>query len=57
MKKLSLIIFTVFLNMALFSCNPESIVDEVIPQACCGDGGEIPPPDPPPTTPPTGNGG
>lgn len=57
MKKLYLIFFTVFLNMALFSCNPESIVDEVVPQACCGEGGEIPPPDPIPPTPPTGNGG
>jgi hypothetical protein len=53
MKKLSIIMFTVFLNVAFFSCNPESIIDEVVPQACCGDGGELPPP-PPPST---GNGG
>ncbi|WP_243471542.1 hypothetical protein [Winogradskyella sp. MH6] len=54
MKKISVILFTVFLNMAFFSCNPESITDEVIPQACCGEDGEIPPPPPPP--PPTGSG-
>lgn len=50
MKKLSIIIFTVFLNLAFFSCNPESIVDEAIPQACCGEEGNIPPPPPPPPT-------
>ncbi|MAX71227.1 MAG: hypothetical protein CMC76_09030 [Flavobacteriaceae bacterium] len=48
MKKISVILFTVFLNMVFFSCNPESITDEVTPQACCGEGGEIPPPPPPP---------
>lgn len=31
------------------SCNPESIADEAAPQACCGEGEEIPPPPPPPT--------
>ena len=38
--------FTVFLNVAFFSCNPESITDDNVPQACCGDGAEIPPPPP-----------
>ncbi|WP_461588888.1 hypothetical protein [Winogradskyella sp.] len=53
MKKTFIILFTVFLNMAFFSCNPESLTDEVVPQACCGEGEEIPPPPPPP---PTGSG-
>ncbi len=44
---------TVVLNVVLFSCNPELLVDEAVPQACCGEGGEIPPPPPPP---PTNNG-
>jgi len=48
MKKISLIVFTVILNFMLFSCTPESIVDEVNEQACCGELGEIPPPPPPP---------
>mgnify|MGYP006883380433 CR=1 FL=1 len=48
MKKLCLLIFTVFLNIGFFSCNPESLSEEVIPQSCCGEGGEIPPPPPPP---------
>lgn len=54
MKKLSLIVFTILLNLIVFSCNPESIVDEVTPKACCGEEGNIPPPPPPP---PTGIGG
>lgn len=46
-------VFTVILNMALFSCTPQSIADENLsPQACCGDDGEITPPPPPP--PPNG---
>ncbi|MEP5253792.1 MAG: hypothetical protein ABJQ39_01955 [Winogradskyella arenosi] len=52
MKKIYIIILTVFLNSVFLSCNPESMVEEVAPQACCGENGEIPPP-PPPTTPPT----
>jgi hypothetical protein len=48
MKKLSIILFTVLINIAFFACNPESIVDESIPQACCGEEGNIPPPPPPP---------
>ena len=39
--------FTVFLNAAFFSCHPERITDDNVPQACCGDGAEIPPPPPP----------
>ena len=43
--------FTVFLNMALFSCTPNAIESNV-PTAteeedCCGNGGNIPPPPPP----------
>lgn len=48
MKKISLIIVTVILNFAIFSCTPESIVDQVNEQACCGDDEEILPPPPPP---------
>lgn len=48
MKKIYVIAFTVMLNSVFLSCNPESIVDEVVPQACCGENGEIPPPPPPP---------
>jgi hypothetical protein len=48
MKKLSIILFTVVLNMVFFSCNPESLVEDVKEQACCGEGAEIPPPLPPP---------
>ena len=46
MKKIYVIMFTVFLNGAFFSCNPESITDEieVVPQACCDENGEIDPP-------------
>ncbi|MEZ4809402.1 MAG: hypothetical protein R2819_03505 [Allomuricauda sp.] len=50
MTKTYLILFTVFLNIMLFSCTPDSIAEEdVNPVACCGgDGGDIPPPPPPP---------
>ncbi|MDG1729054.1 MAG: hypothetical protein P8I04_04180 [Algibacter sp.] len=53
MKKIILITLTVFLNLALFSCSPQEIVESG-PSAtdtetgCCGDDGEILPP-------PTGN--
>ncbi len=56
MKKIYLILLTVFLNMALFSCTPQASSD-LEPaatgdgQECCGDGGNIPPP------PPQGTGG
>ncbi|MCK7590633.1 hypothetical protein M0G43_08615 [Subsaxibacter sp. CAU 1640] len=47
MKKISAIIFTVFLNLALFSCTPTALQDDTNePQACCGDGTNIPPPPP-----------
>ncbi len=55
MKKITLILVTVFLNMALFSCTPQAMSEEVKGvQACCGDDGNLPPP-PPPTV--GGNGG
>lgn len=44
MKKFSLIILTVFLNGALFSCTPNSIAEEEIKyeqQATEGDDGEM----------------
>lgn len=45
MKKIILIILTVFLNLALFSCTPEKLQDQVIdPQSCCGEDIIIPPP-------------
>lgn len=41
-------LFTVFLNVVLFSCTPESLTEEEIYlEACCGDGEDIPPPPPP----------
>tara|TARA_R110002167_G_scaffold247308_7_gene452909 strand:- start:355 stop:519 length:165 start_codon:yes stop_codon:yes gene_type:complete len=50
MKKIYVILFTVFLNLGLFSCTPDSISEgELQIQACCGgDNGDIPPPPPPP---------
>lgn len=55
MKKIYLLLLTVFLNVAFFSCTPEALNENVtVPQACCGDDGELPPPPPPP--PPGGNG-
>ncbi|HNP67198.1 MAG TPA: hypothetical protein PKH16_04770 [Aequorivita sp.] len=55
MKKIILVLLTVFLNLGLFSCTPQAISEEVkSTQACCGDDGHIPPPPPPPVG---GNGG
>lgn len=36
--------------MLLFSCNPDSVAEELpeVQEACCGEGGHIPPPPPPP---------
>ena len=51
MKKLLLIVLTVSLNLALFSCTPDKIIEETTEvQACCDDEGtiELPPPPPPP---------
>ena len=56
MKKIILIMLTVFLNVGLYSCTPTNNVDDdITPQACCGDDDEILPPPPPPPT--EGNGG
>ena len=48
MKKIHLILFTVFLNMGLFSCTPTAVSETGISadedQECCGNGGDIPPP-------------
>ncbi|WP_271855389.1 hypothetical protein [Patiriisocius marinus] len=50
MKKLAFIMVTVFLNTALFSCTPNSIVENSIEQACCdGEDNKPPPPPPPPS--------
>lgn len=47
MKKIHLLIFTVFLNIAMFSCTSQSLAEEnPSPQACCGDDGELKPPPP-----------
>ncbi len=56
MKKIYVIILTVFLNVVLFSCTPTSMQEDV-PSAtvdCCDEDGDI---DPPPPPPPTGNEG
>lgn len=39
--------------MNFSSCNPESMTDEPVPQACCDEEEHLPPPPPPP---PTGSG-
>jgi len=62
MKKIMLIVFTVFLTLFLFSCtdNEDLNIEEsqgieleapvqANAQACCGEEGEILPPPPPPT--------
>ncbi len=48
MKKLLAIFFTVFLNLAFYSCTPAAMQDDTqeTPQACCGGDGEILPPPP-----------
>lgn len=48
MKKISIVIIITLLNIVLFSCTPEAVVDEIAPQTCCGENEEIPPPPPPP---------
>ncbi|WP_452228284.1 MULTISPECIES: hypothetical protein [unclassified Lacinutrix] len=56
MKKIYVILLTVFLNVALFSCTPTSIQEDA-PTAtvdCCDEDGDI---DPPPPPPPPGNRG
>lgn len=41
--------FTVLLNIAFYSCTPQSLSDETnVPQACCGEDDPILPPPPPP---------
>lgn len=54
MKKIHLILFTLFLNTALFSCTPTALseLDKNAEdgQECCGNGGDIPPPPPEPET-------
>ncbi|MEZ4802997.1 MAG: hypothetical protein R2797_09515 [Gelidibacter sp.] len=47
MKKILAIFFTVFLNLAFYSCTPAALQDDTkTPQACCGNEGEILPPPP-----------
>lgn len=56
MKKISLIVLTVILNMALFSCSTDDLALEEIKieqQATGDEDGDILPPPPPPA----GNGG
>lgn len=51
MNKIYLLLLTVFLNLAFFSCNPTSLTDDaLIEQAdnCCDEEGDILPPPPPP---------
>lgn len=52
MKKIILIVFTVFLNVALTSCSQGEIIEDLEEvQACCDGNGEILPPPPPPPPP------
>lgn len=57
MKKILLLVLTVTLNLSLFSCTPESVIDTATDvQACCDNQGPIiPPPPPPPPTDDLGN--
>jgi len=48
MKKIALLLVTVFLNLGLFSCTPETVAEQSNPLACCDEEGNIPPPPPPP---------
>ncbi len=54
MKKIVLILVTVILNVFLFSCSPDEVLENGVldnleaPQACCDQEGDIPPPPPPP---------
>ncbi|WP_299522533.1 hypothetical protein [Winogradskyella sp.] len=50
MKKVIYLLGVFFIALNFSSCNPESLTEEVAPQACCGD--DIPPPPPPPPPPP-----
>ena len=50
MKKVKIILTVILLNFVLFSCTPESIVENVESQACCDEGEHIPPPPPPPNS-------
>ena len=55
MKRIFLIMLTVFLNLALFSCTPEDdneYQERAEIEACCGEEGDVTPPPPPP--PPSG---
>lgn len=57
MKKLYLLLLTVFLNLAFFSCTPQALNESGVSATevgdCCDEDGEILPPPPPPP----GNGG
>ncbi|WP_179353651.1 hypothetical protein [Winogradskyella vidalii] len=45
MKNIYLILLMIFLNITFLSCNPELIVDEETPQACCDSEEDLPPPE------------
>tara|TARA_B100001765_G_C19484540_1_gene330586 strand:+ start:362 stop:529 length:168 start_codon:yes stop_codon:yes gene_type:complete len=54
MKKLFIMLVTVFLISGITSCTPEQLhSQDKQPEACCGENDPIPPPPPPP--PPDGN--
>jgi hypothetical protein len=57
MKKVLYLFTLLFMAINIFSCNPESMADEVELQACCDGNGEIEPPLPPPPPTEIGNGG
>ncbi len=58
MKKVIFLFTILFIAVNFSSCNPESLIDETAPQACCDEGEDIPPPPPPdPTNPLSGSGG
>ena len=55
MKKIYLLLLTVFLNVTFSSCTKEDLTDvkndAVQADDCCGEDGDIPPPPPPPINP------
>jgi len=44
MRKLLYLFAFLFLGANFTSCTPETIADEIIEQACCDEGEDIPPP-------------
>ncbi|WGF92648.1 hypothetical protein [Aequorivita marisscotiae] len=46
MKKATLLIVMLLSIISISSCTPEARIDQIEPQSCCGDDGNLPPPPP-----------